>query len=251
MFELLTNLRRRWIMSRIPEKYRFEVLPYRPYLFDELLEKVGGAEFFKGKSILEIGPKDGLDSKRFASLTPSKLVLLDLPDKHDMVKDWINEINCQYEYIEGNFLYMNKEELACLGTFDLIWCTGVLYHNAEQLRFIRKLYKLLNVDGWLVLESSTLRLGRAFRQGHYVEVFWPDTYRNSKGITHLPSAPAIRAWLMMAGFEKIIDSECFRKTVKFLDSSRMAVICQKLVTDRDQVYLAKRTNEPYRFGDSA
>ena len=66
-----------------------------------------------------------------------------------------------------------------LGKFRLIWCTGVLYHNAEQLRFLRKLFNLLEDDGYLVLESATLRLSAKLRQGNYVEIFYPQTYRNT------------------------------------------------------------------------
>ena len=44
-----------------------------------------------------------------------------------------------------------------VGKFDLIYFTGVLYHNPEQLRFIQKLYDKLNYGGVLVLESATTR----------------------------------------------------------------------------------------------
>ena len=54
-------------------------------------------------------------------------------------------------------MYFSDEDLSKIGKFDLIWFTGVLYHNPEQLRFIKKLYNLLNDKGYLVLESSTVR----------------------------------------------------------------------------------------------
>ena len=34
---------------------------------------------------------------------------------------------------------MSNSEYNSLGKFDLIWCTGVLYHNPEQLRMLKKI----------------------------------------------------------------------------------------------------------------
>jgi SAM-dependent methyltransferase len=149
-------------------------------------------------------------------------------------------------------MYLSLEEQSSLGTFDLIWCTGVLYHNAEQLRFLRKLYKLLNTGGYLVLESATLRLARSVRDGCYVEVHYPDTYRNTGTITHLPTANAIKAWLRMVGFLDIHDSSCFEKENRDLVGQRYACICRKTGVDDGDVYYRKSGQNPeYRFGDSA
>ena len=65
---------------------------------------------------------------------------------------------------------MTKSEYEDLGKFDLIYFTGVLYHNPEQLRFIKRLYDQLNIDGVLVLESATIRK-KALRNTNVVEIF--------------------------------------------------------------------------------
>ena len=57
-----------------------EPMMYRRELFTELLVLAGKARF-RGARVLEIGPKDGLDSARLAALEPRELVLLDLPEK--------------------------------------------------------------------------------------------------------------------------------------------------------------------------
>lgn len=44
----------------------YEAPMYRVYLYDELLARAV-RDFFASKRILEIGPKDGLDSKRLLS----------------------------------------------------------------------------------------------------------------------------------------------------------------------------------------
>ena len=112
-------------------------------------------ENFFDKRILEIGPRDGDDTQRLVDLKPKKLTLIDLPQDDRDVK-WLEKIDYDYEFIEKN-LYMNRKEIEALGKFDLIYFTGIIYHNAEQLRFIQKLYELLNQNGVLVLESSTIR----------------------------------------------------------------------------------------------
>ena len=141
-----------------------EPMMYRVALFDEMLN-VTGKDYFRDSRILEIGPKDGLDSKRLASLRPVELVMVDLPEKREGNEEWLDQITCQKKYIETNFMYMPKEDYDTLGSFRLIWCTGVLYHNAEQMRMLRKLYRLLEVGGYLVLESATLRSSKSLRSG--------------------------------------------------------------------------------------
>jgi hypothetical protein len=81
----------------------------------------------KIKRILEIGPKDGEDTRRLLSLQPQKLILLDLPDKKETLTKKLVDLQGSFELHIGNFMY---EELR-LGLFDLVCCTGVLYHNPE------------------------------------------------------------------------------------------------------------------------
>lgn len=227
-----------------------EPLMYRVALFHELLNIAGG-DYFNGSRLLEIGPKDGLDSKRLASLSPQELVMIDLPEKRQGNEAWLNEIDCPSKYIEANFMYMPVLEYEALGRFKLIWCTGVLYHNTEQLRMLRKLYHLLDVGGYLVLESATLRLAKSLRQGAYVEIHYPNTYRDTGTITHLPTANAIKAWLVMSGFQDIHDSDCYRSHNRNLLGQRYACISRKNNEDDSGVYYHKSNlNPPYRFGDS-
>ena len=68
-------------------------LMYRVYLFEELLD-LAGREMLWGKRILEIGPRDGLDSKRLAALEPTELVMIDLPSKRELTARWLPEIAC-------------------------------------------------------------------------------------------------------------------------------------------------------------
>jgi SAM-dependent methyltransferase len=250
MMNMLKNFFRRFWNKHKHASLATEPLMYRVHLFNELLARAG-RDFFASKRILEIGPKDGLDSKRLASLQPEELIMIDLPEKNNMVHIWLDTIPSKKRYIERNFLYMPHDEILALGRFDLIWCTGVLYHNAEQLRFLRKLYKLLRQDGYLVLESATLRQSKELAGKPYVEIHYPETYRNTGTVTHLPSASAIRAWLQMVGFQEIIDSTCYEKENKDLAGQRYACIARKSNEDDADIYYGKSGFNPlYKFGES-
>ncbi len=227
-----------------------EPLMYRIHLFNELLEHAG-RESFRDQRILEIGPRDGLDSQRLAGLDPAELIMVDLPEKRELTDVWLAKVKDPKRYIEANIMYLDAAQQAALGHFGLIWCTGVLYHNAEQLRFLRKLYQFLAPGGWLVLESATLRGPRRLRDGNYVQVHWPDTYRDTGTATHLPTAGAIRAWLDMVGFESITDSRCFDAENRNLTNIRMACLARRSDDDSAAAYYAKSgLNPEYLFGDA-
>ena len=68
------------IMRIITGKEKFEgTFAYRKYLFQEVVDYYG-KDYFSNKRFLEIGPKDGEDTKRLYSLNPKDYVLFDLPD---------------------------------------------------------------------------------------------------------------------------------------------------------------------------
>jgi SAM-dependent methyltransferase len=162
----------------------------------QALEQAGFLERARGGRILEVGPKHGEDSQLLAALEPSELVLIELPEKRELVGRWLPalERRCPTRYVEANLLYMEPSEIAALGSFELVWCLGVIYHNVEQLRLVRRLFNLCATDGALVLESSTTRT-RALANRNVVEIHWPEQYRHTPTITHHPSRLALKSWL--------------------------------------------------------
>jgi SAM-dependent methyltransferase len=159
------------------------------------------AELPRGGRILEIGPKHGLDTRLLATLEPRELVTIDLAEKADEIAAWLADVPVA-RHVEANVLYLSEHERAELGRFDLVWCLGVLYHNIEQLRLLRRLYELTADGGLVVVESSTTR-SRVLGRRNVVELHWPQTYRNVPTITHLPSRRAIASWLEMVGFTDV------------------------------------------------
>ena len=81
-----------------------------------------GKDHFENTRLLEIGPKDGLDSSRLASLKPAELVLVDLPEKQSLIEGWLHKIVCPYKFIEANMMYMSSEEFVSFGKFHPKHC---------------------------------------------------------------------------------------------------------------------------------
>ena len=154
--------------------------------------------------ILEIGPKHGQDSALLATLAPRELVLIDLPEKRELIETWLPPLaeRVPTRFLEANLLYLDPAEVAALGTFDLVWCLGVLYHNVEQLRLLRRLFTLCAPDGTVVIETATTR-NLLLARRNVVELHWPHPYRNTQTVTHLPSRRAVASWLEMVGFENV------------------------------------------------
>ena len=183
------------LLARTSGKRRRELGGAR-VVFDHLR-----SELPRGGRILEIGPKHGLDTRLLATLEPRELVTVDLPEKADTIASWLPEVPVT-RHVEANVLQMGERERAELGRFDLVWCLGVLYHNAEQLRLLRRLYELTAENGLLVVESATTR-NRILAGRNVVELHWPETYRGVPTITHLPTRRAIASWLEMVGFADV------------------------------------------------
>jgi 2-polyprenyl-3-methyl-5-hydroxy-6-metoxy-1,4-benzoquinol methylase len=212
-------------------------------------ERRGEFADLAGKRIVEIGPKHGLDSRLLARLGPQELVLIDLPEKTALVREWLGDVEavCPARFEEANLLYLSDSARQALGTFDLVWCLGVVYHNVEQFRLIRRLYELCNDGGRVVIESSTSRT-RALRNRNVVELHWPRPFNDVPTITHLPSRLAVKTWLEMVGFTDVEVCDVYSRTV----SKRRAVLTARK-TAGAQGYLsygASGLNPVYRPGEA-
>ena len=167
--------------------------------------------------------------------------VIDLPTRENQNAAWLKALaSPNIDYISANFLYDSVVER--LDKFGFIWCTGVLYHNPEQLRMIRKLYDLLEPAGVLVIETATTRR-RELQDQTCVEIIYPPSeeykrrYHVSMNITHLPSARAVEAWLTMVGFEDVRRSDCHRQQSSSLAKNRVAFLCRKPLEEVEAKYL--------------
>jgi len=242
ILRVLQGVRRRFLGGSTPGDYR-------EYLFEELVAYLGER---RPARILEIGPKDGADTQRLLRLDPKLLTLLDLPRLEASNRAWLSRIDSsRIEYVSANVMY--SAVVSRLEPFDVVWCTGVLYHNPEQLRMVRKLSDLLKPGGVLVLESATTRRPR-LRAANCVEVLYPPSekvkrkYHVSMNITHLPSARAIESWLAMVGLERILHARCHRRVSRDLALARAAFLATRPLAPRPALYYALAGDEGYEIG---
>jgi SAM-dependent methyltransferase len=222
---------------------------YRELLFAELRAYADGTKL---QRILEIGPKDGQDTRRLLQLEPERLTLIDLPRMREANERWLRQLETErIEYISDNIMY--SAAVHALEPYDLVWCTGVLYHNPEQLRMVRLLGDLLRPAGVLVLESATIRR-RALRDKNCVEILYPPSeavkwrYHVSMNVTHLPSARALESWLGMVGFERIVRAECHRKVSVALARHRAAYLATKPLEPKAGTYYDLTGDEGFQVG---
>ena len=210
------------------------------------LKAIGFLENVGGKRILEIGPKGGVDSKLLACLKPAELVFIDLPDKNERTERWLGDIDCPYRYVRDNLLYMTQERRKELGQFDLLWCTGVLYHNAEQLRLLRGLFNFANLGGKVVIESATVQNPFLLTM-NVVQVHYPQTYRGLNTMTHVPSRRAIESWMMLVGFEEVTHQPAYTWSVRW---QRAVLTGVKKSEKSGYRYYSNPPNPGYYVGDA-
>lgn len=229
---------------RVVRRLRGESVDYRGVLFEELKHRLAGST---PKRVLEIGPRDGLDTRRLMSLQPKWVTLVDLPNQKPAIEKWLPSLQrAPNEIVFGNLMF--DSTFNTIETFDLIWCTGVLYHNPEQLRLIRQLFDLTAPGGLLVIETATARRPRT-RNENCVEIWYPPDRAASRAshvstnVTHLPSAKAVLSWLQMIGFSEIDTSACHRRVTRALAADRIAYIAKRPADGQPGIYYGHAGHE--------
>lgn len=229
-------------------------LDYRQCLFEDLQTYLAAHGPAKINRALEIGPRDGQDTRRILTLNAPEFVLIDLPRMEEHNRTWLKDFNSPtLKYISANIMY--SPDIAQLEPFDLIWCTGVLYHNPEQLRMLRRLFEMLKPGGALLLESAVARR-RAFRNEACVEIVYPVTeevkkkYHISQNVTHLPSGKAMAAWLHMLGYVDIVEPGALKRASRKLARDRAAFIARRPVSGDGGAYYSHVGETGYRIGAS-
>ncbi len=81
--------------------------------------------------------------------------------------------------------------------FDLLFCLGVLYHRSDPVAMLKSLYKGLNKDGELILDTFMI-------DGEGEICLTPrDRYSKIPNIYFIPTVNALKNWCLRAGFESV------------------------------------------------
>ena len=121
------------LKSLVKRMIGWSPVDYSPVLFEELWIYLNGS---RPTRILEIGPKDGEDTRRLLNLKPDVLTLIDLPRMKDVNAEWLREMDApNVQYISANLMYCATIET--IEPYDRIWCTGVLYTTLNSFAWSR------------------------------------------------------------------------------------------------------------------
>jgi hypothetical protein len=106
-------------------------------MLDQLIEIVA-----KGNSFIDVGPLWGAQKLSVAHKAgATKLAAIDVMPKDD--EQWvqlaleINDLRDNTDFICGDFCNLNIN-------YDVVYCSGVLYHQPNPILLIKKLYEVCN-----------------------------------------------------------------------------------------------------------
>ncbi|WP_404317222.1 tRNA 5-methoxyuridine(34)/uridine 5-oxyacetic acid(34) synthase CmoB [Malaciobacter canalis] len=148
----------------------------------------------KDKVVADIGCNNGYYMFRMLEDKPKKLIGFD-PSALTMLQfDFINHFaktDIIYEKlgVEHLELYNHK--------FDFIFMLGVLYHRPDPVGCLKSLAKGLNKNGEILIDTFMI-------DGEQEVALTPNKrYSKIPNIYFIPTIPALKNWLIRAGFEQI------------------------------------------------
>ena len=119
----------------------------------EGLEDIARGRHWRGKRVLEVGPKYGIHTLWIDEhLQPTELVLSDFEaDKH-FHESWESRLKTSHRWVYGDLRF--ALELLELEPFDLVFFLGVLYHSAFHLPLLGMLNRATRLGGEMLIETT-------------------------------------------------------------------------------------------------
>ncbi len=146
----------------------------------------------KDKRVADIGCNNGYYLFRMQEDHPAKLVGFDPSALYKTQFDFINHFvksDIVYELLGVEHLPFYEEK------FDTIFCLGVLYHRSDPVAMLKALYKGLDKEGEVILDTFMIDGDEEIclsPQGSYSKI--PNIY-------FVPTIPALKNWCLRAGFK--------------------------------------------------
>jgi 2-polyprenyl-3-methyl-5-hydroxy-6-metoxy-1,4-benzoquinol methylase len=141
------------------------------------------------KNILDVGCWSGGDLLILAGLGGRVTAIEEHPLASAAARKLCALVNCD-SVIHSRSLYEDNEEWR--QRFDLVYCSGVIYHVTDPLLLLRICFAYLKVGGRLVIETKMMEGdGSACSYSGVVEKGWN---------WYAPTREAMARWLIDAGF---------------------------------------------------
>jgi tRNA (mo5U34)-methyltransferase len=145
----------------------------------------------KDKKVADIGCNNGYYLFRMQEDAPKKLVGFDPSALYKTQFDFINHFvksEIVYELLGVEHLEFYEEK------FDTVFCLGVLYHRSDPVMMLKSLYKGLEKEGEVFLDTFYI-------EGEGEFALCPEsTYSKIPNIYFVPTIKALRNWCKRAGF---------------------------------------------------
>ena len=161
-----------------------------------------------GKRVADIGCNNGYYLFRMLEDGPSALVGFDPSALYKTQFDFINHFaktDIRYELLGVEHLPYYEEK------FDTIFCLGVLYHRSDPVAMLKQLYKGLDSEGEVILDTFMI-------DGEEEMALCPKgSYSKIPNIYFVPTIPALKNWCLRAGFS---DFEVLETSVTSAEEQR-------------------------------
>ena len=148
----------------------------------------------KDKIVGDIGCNNGYYMFRMLEHKPKKLIGFDPSALTFMQFEFINK------FIQSNIVYelLGVEHVEFYEhKFDTLFCLGVLYHRSDPIGSLKSLYKALNKDGELILDTFMI-------DGDEDICLTPKSrYSKIPNIYFIPTINALKNWCYRAGFSEV------------------------------------------------
>jgi len=145
----------------------------------------------KDKRVADIGCNNGYYMFRMLEDEPKALVGFDPSPLYKTQFDFINHFvksDIVYELLGVEHVEFYEEK------FDTIFCLGVLYHRSDPVAMLKQLYKGLDKQGEVILDTFYI-------EGEGEMCLCPESsYSKIPNIYFVPTIGALKNWCLRAGF---------------------------------------------------
>jgi len=169
-----------FIDSEWRSNFKYDLLRPHFNLKDKIVGDIGCNNGYYLFKMMEDSPK------RLIGFDPSAVTFCQFKFLDHFVKSGITYELLGIEHVE---FYEHK--------FDTLFCLGVLYHRADPIGMLKSLFKGLNQNGELILDTFMI-------DGEEDICLTPrDRYSKMGNIYFIPTVSALKNWCYRAGFDEI------------------------------------------------
>jgi len=178
----------------------------------------------------EIGPKHGLHTMLIDYHNPKSITCVEAPNKFRNSRKfleqnyaWVTKIKTE----KFDIHYQDFNNFASKEKYGLIFYSGVIYHNTDQMSQLRKLHDIADDNAYMIFESSTTRdetlLDRNVIEVHYKPYSSLDVGAPQTCIFH-PSKTACKSMLDISGWDILETSDEYDD---LSNKFRINILCKK------------------------